>query len=297
MCDPSLGGLGTVWVSPHLHGSGSCVRGDHRLKSKKKWGIHESFSFPGSSEGKASAYNAGDLGSIPGSGRSPGEGNGNPFQYSCLENPMDRGAWGATVHGVTKSRTRLSDFSSAHLCSGINALWYSLYTGLWLFASLPLQGSPSMGLLDVPQVATWELFQFTSMSMARREVGSPVNWLHGTQIRQKANGWQVRLLLWSPSSRLPLLSRDQTCASCLLSQHLSETRKDQACQRQGSAFSIVMTVVKTVNITENQREKMRTSLGQPGGRRPTLHLFLPSQEITGAHYSYLRGPASRDLVS
>ena len=49
--------------------------------------------FPGGSEVKASAWNAGDLGSIPGSGRSPGEGNGNPLQYSCLENPMDRGAW------------------------------------------------------------------------------------------------------------------------------------------------------------------------------------------------------------
>ena len=49
--------------------------------------------FPGGSEGKASAYNEGDRGSIPGSGRSPGEGNGNPLWYSCLENPMDRGAW------------------------------------------------------------------------------------------------------------------------------------------------------------------------------------------------------------
>ena len=67
-------------------------------------------SFPGSSDGKASAYNAEDPGSIPGSGRSPGEGNGNPLQYSCLENPMDRGAWWATIHRVTKSRTRLSDF-------------------------------------------------------------------------------------------------------------------------------------------------------------------------------------------
>ena len=54
---------------------------------------------------KASAYNAGDPGSIPGLGRSPGEGNGNPLQYSCLENPMDRGAWQATVHGVAKSQT------------------------------------------------------------------------------------------------------------------------------------------------------------------------------------------------
>ena len=55
--------------------------------------------------GKASAYNVEDLGSIPGLGRSPGEGNGNPLQYSCLENPMDRGARWATVHEVAKSRT------------------------------------------------------------------------------------------------------------------------------------------------------------------------------------------------
>ena len=55
------------------------------------------------------ACNAGDLGSIPGSGRSPGEGNVNPLQYSCLENSMDRGAWGATVHGVAKHQTRLND--------------------------------------------------------------------------------------------------------------------------------------------------------------------------------------------
>ena len=52
--------------------------------------------FPGGSEGKASACNAGDPGSIPGTGRSPGEENGNPLQYSCLENPMDRGTWWAT---------------------------------------------------------------------------------------------------------------------------------------------------------------------------------------------------------
>ena len=57
--------------------------------------------FPGNSVVKKSACSAGDAGSIPGSGRSPGEGNGNPLQYSCLENPMDRGAWWATVHGVT----------------------------------------------------------------------------------------------------------------------------------------------------------------------------------------------------
>ena len=61
--------------------------------------------FPGGSEVKASACNERDLGSVPGLGRSPGEGNGNPLQDSCLENPVDGGAWWATVHGVAKSRT------------------------------------------------------------------------------------------------------------------------------------------------------------------------------------------------
>ena len=59
--------------------------------------------FPGGSDGKASVYNAGDPGSIPGSGRSPGEGNGNPLQCSCLENPRGRGAWWAAVHRVAQS--------------------------------------------------------------------------------------------------------------------------------------------------------------------------------------------------
>ena len=58
--------------------------------------------FSGGSDGKESACNVGDPGSIPGSGRSLGEGTGNPLQYSCLDNPMDRGAWLATDHGVTK---------------------------------------------------------------------------------------------------------------------------------------------------------------------------------------------------
>ena len=78
--------------------------------------------FPGGSDGKASAYNAGDLGSIPGSGRSPGEGNSNPLQYSCWENPMDGGAWWATVHAVTKSQTRLSDFTHSLTQTPYNTL-------------------------------------------------------------------------------------------------------------------------------------------------------------------------------
>ena len=65
--------------------------------------------FPGGSDGKESAFNAGDPDLIPGLGRSPAEGNGNPLQYSYLENPMDRGTWWATVHGVPKTWTQVSN--------------------------------------------------------------------------------------------------------------------------------------------------------------------------------------------
>ena len=70
------------------------------------------YDFPDGPEGKASAYNAGDLSSIPRSGRSSGEGKGNLLWYSCLENPIDGGACWATVHGVAKNRTWLSDLTS-----------------------------------------------------------------------------------------------------------------------------------------------------------------------------------------
>ena len=66
-------------------------------------------SFPDGSVGRESACKAGDLDSVPGLGRFPGEGSGNPFRYSCLENPMDGGAWQAIVHGITKSLTQPSD--------------------------------------------------------------------------------------------------------------------------------------------------------------------------------------------
>ena len=73
--------------------------------------------FPGGSDGKESVCNVGDVGSIPGLGRSPGEGNSYPLQYSGLENSMDRGAWWATVHGVPKSLTLLSKF---HFCNSLD---------------------------------------------------------------------------------------------------------------------------------------------------------------------------------
>ena len=77
----------------------------------------DSIDFPGGSDSKASVYNEGNPGLIPGSERSPGEGNGNPLQYSCLENSVDGGFWWATVHGVAKSQTRLNDFTFPLLLS------------------------------------------------------------------------------------------------------------------------------------------------------------------------------------
>ena len=78
------------------------VTGDLLHKLGCLWG------FSGGPDGKESAYNAGDLGSIPGWGRSPGEENGNPLYYSCLENSKDKGTWWATVHVVSKNQTQLS---------------------------------------------------------------------------------------------------------------------------------------------------------------------------------------------
>ena len=92
----------------HKAQSGASLSDVTRMKSK---GSLPTSLFPGGSEVKVSACSAGDLGLSPGSGRSPGEGNGTPLQYSCLENPMDGGAWWAAVHGVAKSQTRLSDFT------------------------------------------------------------------------------------------------------------------------------------------------------------------------------------------
>ena len=82
-----------------LQAPSSVGRGKEAILFAKVWG------FPGGSDGKESACHAGNPGSIPGLGRSPGEGNGYPLRHSCLENPMDRGVWQATVHRVAKSWT------------------------------------------------------------------------------------------------------------------------------------------------------------------------------------------------
>ena len=78
--------------------------------------------FPGGSDGKESACNAGNPGSVPGLGRSPGEENGYPFHYSCLVNSVDREAWQATVHGVSKSQTRLRTNTFSYLYLSIETV-------------------------------------------------------------------------------------------------------------------------------------------------------------------------------
>ena len=101
------------------------VRNEGRLLSPEIASHH--LVFPHGSVSKESACNAGDLGLIPGSGRSPGEGNGNPLQYSCLENPMDRGAWWATVHGVARGRQDLA--TKPPPPSGLGSqVWWRLFS-------------------------------------------------------------------------------------------------------------------------------------------------------------------------
>ena len=118
-----------------------------------------SLGYPGGSDGEESACSAGDLGLISGSGRSPGRGHGNPLQYSCVENPMDRGAWRAEVHGVAETRTRLSDSAAAvkssrrHGASSEGALFLSspeadFHIAKWVSRlkefEKPRPGSPSL---------------------------------------------------------------------------------------------------------------------------------------------------------
>ena len=92
-----------MWGSLENFASVRKVESSMQLKKPRSLG------FPGGSVVKNLPANAGDVGSIPGLGRSPGVGNGDQLQYSCLENFTDRGAWRATVHGVSKSQTQLSD--------------------------------------------------------------------------------------------------------------------------------------------------------------------------------------------
>ena len=138
-----------------VHWPFTAVRGEER----RWWGwrcVADLQGFPGGSVGKGSTYNAGDTGSIPGSGRSPGGGHGNPLQYSCLENPKDGGAWLATSHGVAKSCTWLKELTHTHTHTaslGGRTGWC-----LYLTASIFLSETGGVGVISwVWEAGQWEM--------------------------------------------------------------------------------------------------------------------------------------------
>ena len=98
-----------IWKPPKCPWTGKQIRKRCDTHTHTHTHTHKTRGFPGGSDCEESTCNATDLGSIPGSGRSPGQKNVYPLQYSCLDNSMDRGAWQETLHGVTKGRTQLSN--------------------------------------------------------------------------------------------------------------------------------------------------------------------------------------------
>ena len=128
---------------PAMRGDLVSIPGSGRSPGKGKgYPLQLFLGFPGGSAGKEFACSGRDLGSIPGLGRSPGGGHGNPLQCSCLENPRDRGAWWAAVHGAAESRTRLSDSvqrSSACRRASSQALPFNTSADTTVFS--PLMGS------------------------------------------------------------------------------------------------------------------------------------------------------------
>ena len=111
--------------------------------------------------------NARDAGLIPGSGRSPGEGNGNPFQYSCLENSMDRGAWRATVHGVTRSQTRLRNWT--HICTDTDTQTHRHTYTRAILADVFIFSSFSRSIPLVGLHYGWALFLLSCSASSRSE--------------------------------------------------------------------------------------------------------------------------------
>ena len=148
--------------------------------------------------------------------------------------------------------------------------------------SLPLPGSPSLGHGGSSGGLPGNHSNFPAHS---GWVGTQVHllsWFQGSGKKSTGSRWGCccdLLPVDSPQKRIGLLPVLQPSSPVSFTPQWD--KKDRACQNQGSVFNMIMTAIETVNITQNQREKRRTSLGQCGERRPTLHFFLPSQEVTG----------------
>ena len=143
---------------------------------------------------QASACNAGDLGSIPGSGRSPGEGNGNPLQYSLLEYPMDGGAWQATVHGVAKSRTWLSNFTFTLNIS--LSYWSATAKSLQSCPTLcdPIDGSPPDS--PVPGILQARTLEWVAISFSNA-------WKWKVKVKSLSHVWLLATP-WTMAYQAPL---------------------------------------------------------------------------------------------
>ena len=159
--------------------------------------------FPGSSDGKESACNAGDLGLIPGWGRSPGGGHGNPLQYFCLENPMDRGAWQTTVQTVTETRLK---WLSAHthvytvqgVCSEVHMIRSELSVSGCALSGMALFRATVLGTWESLHSSVWNIFplSFLPSFLVDWDFMEPENptiriilWsLQGPSLRQKYPG-------------------------------------------------------------------------------------------------------------
>ena len=158
--------------------------------------------FPGGSEVKVSACNAGDLGSIPGSGRSPGEGNGNPLQHFCLENPMDGGAWWATVHRVAESDTTdwLHFYSHFHFACNVPLvslifLKRSLVFPILLFFSISLHWSLRKAFLSLLAILWNSAFKWVYLSFSPLLFTSLLFTLFVTQKTKKSDVTEPWIIL------------------------------------------------------------------------------------------------------
>ena len=138
--------------------------------------------FPGGSDGKESVCSVGDLGSIPGLGRSPGEGNGNLLQYSCLENSMDRSVWWATVYGLAASWTQLSDQAAEWFICTLSVAWWPWWPFLPVTQHQPCAKScaRALGSLeDGSRVRTWLV-----QSRWRWVVENKTVWVEGKSLQR-----------------------------------------------------------------------------------------------------------------
>ena len=153
-----------------------------------------------------SARNVGDPGSIPGLGRSLGEGNGNPLQYSCLENSMDGGTWWTTVHGVTKSRTRLSDFAYGSEAHKVQIEPLEINSQVFWFLPFGLQSWVLLCFLRDSRPCVWDCRQFSRGQGSGGRQGRQGEKRENPLVKKSISSYVITCFFWSPSTAALVLS-------------------------------------------------------------------------------------------